>query len=100
MPRSKHRTGRPFRRAKALMHEAYGYTCIHCGHGGAGEADHLDPVSLYPDQPVDYTRMRPSHGSNYPCPICPGKQPGQGRACNQERGTRSIDVMFKPALDW
>lgn len=100
MPRSKHRVGRPYRRAKAQMHAAYGYTCIHCGHEGAGEADHLNPVALHPDQPVDYRLMRPSHGANAPCPTCPGKRAGQGRACNQERGTRSIDAMFKPALDW
>lgn len=93
MARSKHRTGRPFRRAKARMHEVFGYTCHICGHGGAGEADHLDPVSLHPDQPVDWRRMRPAHGANYPCPQC-------GRKCNTERGTKPVDALFVPALDW
>lgn len=81
------------------MHAVYGYVCHLCGHGGAGEADHLDPVGLAPDQPIDWRLMRPSHGSNYPCSVCPGRG-GKGRACNQERGIKPIESMFRPALDW
>jgi hypothetical protein len=100
VPRSHHRAGRPFRTAKTLMHQHYGYTCHLCGHPGAHEADHLDPISLHPDQPIDWRRMRPAHGSNSPCPICPGKD-GKGRACNQERGTKSIDnVAYMPKVAW
>lgn len=93
MARSKHRTGRPYRRARDQMFALYGRTCIHCGHGGAGEADHLVPISLDSTQPIDPHAMRPSHGSNYRCPTC-------GRACNQERGVKAIGSMFRPALDW
>jgi hypothetical protein len=99
MAPNRHRGGRPFRRAKAQMHALYGYVCVHCGHGGAGEADHVVPLSIDPNQPVDPTLMRPSHGSNYPCPVCPGLGP-KGRACNQERGVRDMGAMFKPHWAW
>lgn len=91
--RSRHRAGRPWRRAKAAMHAVYGYTCIHCGHDGARESDHLIPLAIDPDQPVDWRGIRPSHGSNYPCPSC-------GRKCNQERGTAPVGTLFRPAVDW
>ncbi|HEX5995973.1 MAG TPA: hypothetical protein VFY84_12595 [Jiangellales bacterium] len=91
--RSRHRMGRPWRRAKATMHAVYGYVCIHCGHGGAGEADHLVPLAIDPDQPVDWRAMRPSHGANYPCRVC-------RRKCNQERGTKPVGSLFRPAIDW
>lgn len=81
------------------MHAVYGYTCIHCGHGGAGEADHLTPLAQWPDQPLDPYALRPSHGSNYPCPVCPGKG-SRGRCCNQERATKSLESMFTPKVAW
>jgi hypothetical protein len=101
MTRSKHRTGRPWREAKAKMHATYGYTCHLCGHEGAGEADHLDTLAHNPGQRIDYQRLRPAHGSNYPCPVCPPRD-GKPRCCNQERGTKSIDAMraFTPAMEW
>ena len=99
MARSLHRGGSRYRKAKAEMHARYGYRCIHCGHDGAGESDHVTALAVDPDQPIDPDGMRPSHGSNYPCPVCPGKA-GKGRACNQERGTRPVDAMFTPALTW
>ena len=80
-------------RAKAAMFAAYGDVCIHCGHPGAGEADHLTPLSVDPEQPVDYRTMRPSHGSNYPCPTCE-------RRCNQERGTKPISSVHRPKWEW
>lgn len=98
MARSRHRTGRPWRRAKKQMHAIYGYTCHLCGHHGAGEADHLIPLDTWPDQPIDPHAMRPCHGSNYPCPVCRGRG-GKGRACNQERGTQTT-FAFTPALEW
>jgi hypothetical protein len=97
--RSLHRTGGRWRKAKSQMHAMYGYVCLHCGHSEAGEADHLTPLMLDPDQPIDPTLMRPSHGSNYPCPVCPGRG-GKGRACNQERGVRPLTSAFVPAIDW
>lgn len=92
MPRSRHRTGRPYRRACEQMRAIYGTVCIHCGHPGAGEADHLIPVSVDPHQPIDPHGMRPSHGSNYPCQTC-------GRRCNQERGTKPMGVAYVPIID-
>lgn len=81
------------------MHAHFGYVCHLCGHGGAGEADHLDAVSLHPDQPVDWRRMRPAHGSNSPCPVCPPRE-GRPRCCNQERGTKPLDQGFEPKHEW
>ena len=99
MTRSKHRGGRPWRTAKAQMHQAYGYICHLCGHDGAGEADHLDALALRPDQPVDWRRLRPAHGSNYPCPYCPWPS-GKGKPCNQVRGTKPVDQVFRPKHAW
>jgi hypothetical protein len=99
MPRSRHRTGRPWRRAKAQMQATYGDICHLCGHPGAGEADHLDALAIDPTQPIDWRRLRPAHGSNYPCPTCPGND-RRGRACNQERGIRPADQVFRPKGAW
>lgn len=90
---SKHRAGRPYRRAREQMFATYGDTCHICGHGGAGEADHLDPVSLAPDQPIDPHAMRPAHGANARCPTC-------GRACNTERGNKPITYAVRTSQDW
>lgn len=104
MTRSRHRTGRPARRAKAEMHAKYGYTCWICGHDGAGEADHLNPLSLAPDQRVDPEAMRPAHGSYYPCthPTCVARK-GKPRCCNQERGNiinRKRTATYTPSMTW
>jgi len=97
VPRSRHRTGRPYRRARAEMFAIYGDTCHLCGHPGARTADHLVPVALDADQPIDPHDMRPAHGSGgthpNPCPTC-------RRHCNQERGTKAVDALFKPAIQW
>lgn len=82
----------------------YGDTCHLCGHPGAGEADHLDPTSLNPDQPVDPERMRPAHGSNAPClhPDCV-KLKRKPRCCNQERGNvvnRKRTRTHTPRMTW
>jgi hypothetical protein len=92
MPRSRHRVGRPYRTARKRMFAMYGTICHLCGHDGAGEADHLDPISLTPGQRIDPQRMRPAHGSNAPCPVCVGAD-GKPRACNQERGTKPIEAL-------
>ena len=75
------------------MFAIYGTVCVHCGHPGAGEADHITPVVHDPGQPIDPHAMRPAHGSNAPCPTCL-------RKCNQERGTRTDYVQYRPAIDW
>lgn len=87
-PRSRHRVGRPHRRAVTQMFAIYGDLCHLCGHPGARQADHLVPIRDWPDQPIDPHLMRPAHGGgneerglDNPCPIC-------GRRCNQERGAR------------
>lgn len=90
---TRHRTGRPYRRARAQMFATYGDTCHICGHAGAREADHLVPVSHDSDQPVDPHLMRPAHGGNAPCPVC-------GRACNAERGAGPIIRTLRTSQDW
>ncbi|MEU6085606.1 hypothetical protein ABZ865_02165 [Streptomyces sp. NPDC047085] len=60
MARSRHRSGRPYQRARREMFAIYGTICHLCGHDGAGEADHLVPISVDSDQPLDPHRMRPA----------------------------------------
>lgn len=91
MPRSPHRTGSRYRRARAEMFATYGTVCVHCGHGDATDADHMVPISVDPAQPVEADGMRPSHGVDG-CPTC-------GRKCNQERGSNPAP-LFRPAIDW
>lgn len=91
--RSRHRAGRPWQRARRQMFAIYGTTCHLCGHDGAGEADHLMPISVDPDQPLDPHTMRPAHGANSRCPTC-------GRACNTERGNRPITRPLRTSQDW
>lgn len=87
------------------MHATYGYTCHLCGHEGAGESDHLTPLSLDPDQPVDASLWRPAHGSSYPCthPTCVARK-GKPRSCNQERGGAKAmakrEREYVPRMTW
>lgn len=69
--------------------------CWICGHGGAGDVDHIIPLSVWPDQPVDPALMRPAHGVDG-CPACPRKPDGRLRKCNQERGA-SLGRPDQPA---
>lgn len=74
------------------MFAAYGRTCHLCGHDGATDADHLVPISVDSTQPVDYRLMRPAHGVRG-CVVC-------GRKCNQARGGRPVQAVFRPAITW
>ncbi|OKI09118.1 hypothetical protein AMK13_10505 [Streptomyces sp. CB02056] len=75
------------------MFAIYGDRCHICGHEGAGEADHLTPVSVDPGQPLDPHGMRPAHGANAPCPTCL-------RLCNTERGNRPITRAVRTSRNW
>ena len=90
---SRHRAGRPYRRARAEMFAIYGTVCHICGHPGAGDADHLTPVSIDSAQPIDPHLMRPAHGALSPCPVC-------GRRCNPERGARPLSQRLTTSQDW
>ncbi|WP_204045700.1 hypothetical protein [Acrocarpospora phusangensis] len=77
----------------------YGRVCWICGHEGAGQADHLVPISIDEDQPIDPHAMRPAHGSSAPCPVCKGRD-GSPRKCNQERGNRPVPTPLKTSQEW
>ena len=86
------------------MFATQGTTCWLCGHEGAGEADHGDPISLHPDQRVSADGMRPAHGSSAPCyhPDCMARK-GKPRSCNQERGNglrRRQAAAYQPRMTW
>jgi 5-methylcytosine-specific restriction endonuclease McrA len=88
VPRSHHRVGHRYRQARKQMFAIYGDLCHLCHHHGASQADHLVPITVWADQPIDPHLMRPAHGNTAGtrCATC-------GRACNQERGNRtSLDV--------
>jgi len=71
--------GHRWRTARALVLAASD-TCHICGHGGSTDADHVLPLSRFPDQPLDVALLRPAHGAT-PCPVC-------GQRCNASRGNR------------
>ena len=82
--------------AKQAMFATLGHTCWICGPPGARQADLVIPRAVAPHQPIHPGAYRPSHGGgrpDNPCPTC-------GRKCNQERGTRPVDAMWRPRLDW
>jgi hypothetical protein len=77
------------------MFAIYGDLCHLCGHGGATQADHLIPISVWATQPIDPHAMRPAHG-NEPhtrCATC-------GRACNQEKGNKLALPKLITSEDW
>lgn len=90
---TRHRVGRPYRRARQQMFALYGTVCHLCGHDGAGEADHLEAVALDPGQPLDPHTMRPAHGTSSPCPTC-------GRCCNQAKGTKTTLPIVRTTRAW
>ncbi|GIJ51308.1 hypothetical protein Val02_81940 [Virgisporangium aliadipatigenens] len=92
-----HRSSRAYRTARTLMFGIYGTVCHWCGHPGATEADHLIPLSVWPDQPIDPHALRPIHGVNgnegLGCPTCT-------RRCNQERGASLTKPDLNTSEDW
>lgn len=68
MPRSKGRTGRPWRRVRAAV-LATSDVCWICGRPGATTVDHVVALALGGD-PLDRDNLRPAH-----------------LACNSSRGT-------------
>lgn len=74
------------------MFAMYGRVCHICGHDGATDADLLVPRSIAPHQPLTPYAFRPSHGVRG-CPTC-------GRKCNQERGAKPLDAMWRPRHEW
>lgn len=93
MPRSLHRKGYTYQvRIRPEVFARYGDTCWICGHPGSTDADHLVPLSLDPDQPLEVDAFRPAHGVGG-CPTC-------GRKCNQERGNKTNFNVFKAKIPW
>jgi hypothetical protein len=73
-----------------LVLRTYGDGCW-CGHGGARQVDHLEPVADRPDLAWTLANCRPAHGApGNPCPVC-SKACGRKIHCNQLRGPMSID---------
>jgi hypothetical protein len=104
------RRGRPYRTAVALMWARWqeagnGTMCHICGHQGATEADHLDPIADSPNQVPHWTRIRPAHGVNPRgqhdglCrhPDCHAID-NRPRACNQTRGAKPLTADTRPAV--
>lgn len=94
MPRSKGRTGRPYRRNRAAV-LASSTVCWLCGHDGADTVDHepalatLEALGL---DPADQRHMRPAHGVNG-CPTC-------GIRCNQVKGDRPHRPVITTSRNW
>ncbi len=75
------------------VREMWGDKCHLCGHAGADSADHLIPVSVWPNQPYEPALARPAHGVAG-CPTCYVK-------CNSSRGNRQLAnqiLNYKPPV--
>jgi hypothetical protein len=84
-----------WRRFKQLVATTYGDVCHICGHGGAGQADHLESTTEHPELIFVLANCRPAHGApGNPCPVC-SVAAGTGIHCNQLRGGYSIERARK-----
>lgn len=83
--------GRPYQRMRRLI-GLPGAVCHICGHPGSTDADLIVPRVVDPHQQVHPGNYRPAHGV-HGCATC-------GRKCNQERGAKPLDAMWRPRLDW
>lgn len=86
------RKGRPYRRARQQMFALFGTVCHICGHEGATDADHVEPIASNPDQRVTALALRPAHGVRG-CPTC-------GRRCNQSRGAKPVEQLLRTSRAW
>ncbi|GIE46192.1 hypothetical protein Alo02nite_90900 [Actinoplanes lobatus] len=78
---------RPRQRAREDCFKTWGTNCWWCGHPNAYEVDHLQRRTDG-GSPYDVANLRPSHGSNAPCPVCVSPTTGRARCCNQERNRK------------
>jgi hypothetical protein len=62
----------------------WGTTCHLCGHEGAGDADHLVPLSVWGNQPYEPMLSRMAHGVAG-CETC-------GLKCNSSRGNKAMAI--------
>ncbi len=98
MPRSKGRTGRPWRKVAEATRQASDI-CVICGHSGARTVHHDPPLSELEAQgidPRDPRFLHVAHGApKNPCPTC-------RRNCNQLAGTKSGFVLptTRPSRNW
>lgn len=92
MSNTPHHKSYRYQQARLEMFRIYGTVCHLCGHDDADTADHLEPVSLNPGQPISPHTMRPAHGVTG-CPTC-------GLACNQTRGNQAIRATLRTSRDW
>lgn len=97
MPRSKGRSGRRWRTARAMLMQEAPDVCHICGHsGGANEADHepsLKTLEALGLDPCDLRYLRRAHGTHAPCPTC-------GRKCNQSKGDRQLPPAPRSSRAW
>lgn len=94
------RSGGDYIRWAKQVFEMWGHTCHLCKHGEAYTADHLIPVSVWPNQPYSPYLARPAHGVRQPdkvtegCPTC-------GLKCNSSRGNRQLAIevgQYQPRI--
>jgi hypothetical protein len=72
-----------------------GDSCGICGHPGATDLDHIEPVSVNPARVMDPTNVRPAHGISG-CPYCAPivtKNGSKRPACNQIRGAGDVEPL-------
>jgi hypothetical protein len=82
-----------------MMLRRYGTTCHICGHPGAAQADHLEPLAENPGRALDIENLRPAHGASRgggsnPCPVCTPAAEARGYGpvyCNTVRQAMSVD---------
>lgn len=85
MPARTRAAGYRWEKLVRLAIATYGDVCHLCGHGGARQADHLEPQTERPDLIFVLSNLRPAHGTpNNRCPVCNAN-------CNQLRGGYSIE---------
>jgi hypothetical protein len=99
VPPAKGRRWEAFARSVIAEHAGI---CHVCGHAGALQLDHLEPVTERPELTWIRSNCRPAHGVSVrrnPCPVC-SPQAGRPVYCNQLRGGLSVDRARRIIAEW
>jgi 5-methylcytosine-specific restriction endonuclease McrA len=96
MARTWGRKGRPWRRIHQQVLDDHGRVCHICGHGGAGDVDHVIPIERWRaagGHPNDPANLKPAHGAHSRCPTC-------RRCCNNAKGDREHTPQAPASRAW
>lgn len=103
LPRTAGRKGHRTRKLFAAI-RAESDICCYCGHPGAHDVNHNQPLSTHRHLALTRTNLAVIHGATNPCPHCPPRWSRRHQAliptnCNSIVGARPLDVALAQRND-